>query len=198
MTGELQYEHERHEYSVGGVIIPSVTQMLDAMGLKSGTEWMTPEHSQRGTFVHTACQLLDEDDLDEETLDIELKGYVEAYKKFKSESGFKVELIEYRVCSRIYGFAGTLDRTGTIKEHYCVLDIKSGVKQPCDALQTAGYMIALSEEKGWEKKARCQRYALYLCKDGTYKLQQHANHTDKDVFLSALAVCKWKKENGLI
>ncbi|MBF0336928.1 MAG: PD-(D/E)XK nuclease family protein [Nitrospirae bacterium] len=195
---DVSFDDATHTYTLNGVVQPSVTQILLAMELYKGHEFMTDEHATRGKYVHLACELLDRDDLDETDLDESLRGYVEAYKKFKVESGFKPELIEYRVCSRIYGFAGTLDRTGTINEIYCILDIKSGVKQPCDALQTAAYMVALGEEKGWEKKVRCQRYALYLGKDETYKLEQHANHTDKDVFLSALAVCKYKKENGLI
>ncbi|KJU83915.1 hypothetical protein MBAV_003882 [Candidatus Magnetobacterium bavaricum] len=167
------------------------------MGLYVGHEFMTDEHATRGRYVHQACELLDKDDLDETDLDESLRGYVQAYKKFKAESGFKVDLIERRVCSQTYGYAGTLDRTGIINGVDSIIDIKSGVKQPCDALQTAAYMVALAEEKGWEARVRCQRFALYLSKDGMYKLQQHTDRTDKDVFLSALAVCKWKKENGL-
>ncbi len=55
-------------------------------------------------------------------------------------------------------------------------------------LQTAGYVILLGNSY--------KRYGLYLTNKGTYALDQHRNHRDYNVFLSALTVANWIKRNG--
>lgn len=178
------FDPSSHKYFIDEVEVPSVTQVLVESGMID-TAFYDEEGKKRGSAVHQACHYLDEDDLDLETLSPELRPYVDAYVSFKDETGFVPTLIEHQVYDRIYGFAGTLDRTGTMKGKNVLLDIKTGSVAPFAAIQTAAYQVTLGGHN--------HRFALQLKPDGTFKLLEFDDINDESVFLSALAVVKWKR-----
>ena len=187
-TVKLTFDEATHTYRLGEVIVPSVTQVLSTIGLYKGKAFMTPEHAERGTRVHFLTELHDlgfSDDV-QHMLNLypHIAGYHKAYVKFLKESGFKPSLIEKRIYSLTHMYAGTLDRVGNFNGDPHILDIKSGVLQESDAIQTAGYSIALSEMEGI--KNIYNRCALYLKQDGRYKLIRHIRIQDKAVFLQAI------------
>jgi hypothetical protein len=125
-----------HEYYWNGVRVPSVTEILDDVGIVdySSIPFGVREMAlQRGSDVHTATHYDDENDLefDEELwLANEIgyereyqrtgrgvaptrAGYVAAWRKFRRETGFTPDLIEHKGYNEAYRFAGTLDRMGT-------------------------------------------------------------------------------------
>jgi len=194
----LTFDPEKHEYRNNGLIVPSVTQILERVGISdfSGVPTETLEYAKiRGTMVHKATALDDEGSLDEESIDPVIMPYVEAWRKFKEEFAFVPLLIERMVYHPIFGYCGTLDRAGNIEEDFdreILLDIKSGVV--CEGSvgpQTAAYEEALRNELGGKKR---RRYAIKLMGDGNFKLIQCTNTLDFEVFKNAASVVNWTNQ----
>jgi hypothetical protein len=165
----------------------SVTGILKAEGFID-TQWFTEYHATRGTYVHKACELSDRGELDIDELDPVLVPYVEAWGRFRFESKFQITEMETRLISYTYQFSGKPDRIGILNGSPSIIDLKSGVVQPWTALQLAGYEIL----KGSPHK----RFGVQLKDDGNYKLTEFKDRSDRQVFLSCLAVYYWKQNNG--
>jgi hypothetical protein len=186
------YTHHGHQYECDGRSIPSVTQVLALAGITDVSR-IPPHILQRaadiGTAVHLACELLDQDDLDLDSVDSKIVGCVLAYQKFRSESGFVPELIEHRsvgICVGLqYGFC--VDRMGYIEGQKIVLDLKTSSK-PYDswAIQTMAYALGLD-------CFEARRAAIRLAKDGSYQLIEHPDRVhDAQIWESALAIAHWR------
>jgi len=179
---ELVFKPETHQYFLDGTVLPSVTRILSDMGFIDKT-FYTDHGRDRGQYVHLATELDDRNELDEETLDIELAPYLAAWRSFKRETGFQIEDIEKPVASEIYRFAGKFDRSGILNGNRCILDIKGGTVSPWAALQLAAYEIA--------ENKRLKRYAVQLMSTGKYKLHPFTDRMDKQIFLSAVSCWHW-------
>lgn len=185
-TAALQFVEAEHRYFLDDQELPSVTTVLKAAGLVDD-RFYTEEARTRGSYVHLACQLLDEGDLDRATLDPIVAPYVAAYEQFLAVARPQWTHIEHRVCDAVYGYAGTLDRAGTLNGELMLVDIKSGSVPPFVGPQTAAYRRCLSEPY------RYRRAALHLRDDGSFSLEPLADRQDESVFMAALAVAKWKQ-----
>lgn len=185
----LRFDAEKHLYWWGERPMVSVTQALTEASIID-PRWYTEEARIRGTAVHKACELLDRDDLIFESLHPQIRPYVEAYLKFKQETGFIAELIEHRVYNETYFYAGTLDRTGWIGKERILLDLKSGAIEPWAALQLSGYQGCL--------KPRYARMALPLTDSGKYgRPIEFKDPNDFNVFLNAVGVAHWKRNHNM-
>jgi hypothetical protein len=165
----------------------TVTELLKAEGFID-TQWFTEYHAPRGTYVHRACELSDLGELDMDELDPILTPYVEAWGKFMNESGFQITEMETRLISDTHQFSGKPDRIGIFNGRPAIIDLKSGALQPWTALQLAGYEIL----KGSPHK----RFGVRLTDEGTYKITEYTDRSDRGVFLAALACYQWKYNNG--
>jgi hypothetical protein len=187
-----------HQYECDGRSIPSVTQVLALSGI-SDVSRIPPHILERaaaiGTAVHVACELLDQDDLDLESVDPQLTGYVLAYQKFRVETGFVPELVEHRAVGVLsglyYGFC--VDRLGYLNGERIILDLKTSSKPyPSWPIQTVAYALGLG-------CGEVRRAAVKLAKDGSYQLLEHADVHDAHTWEAALAVAHWRlahRENG--
>lgn len=168
MHSSVEFAEDRHEYRVDGVVIPSVTQILQATGIVNYDHLPAPIREAallRGRRVHAATHFDDEGDLDESTLSEELLGYVAAWRSFRANSGFVPELIEHRAFNAEYRYAGTLDRMGTLSNgKKAVVDIKTNSAEPWVAMQIAAYQGFLPEPRSY------WRMCVELYRDGTYRL----------------------------
>jgi len=108
---ECEFYEEHHLYFFNGIPIPSVTEILDNLGFID-TTWFKDYNRELGNNVHLITHLDDIDDLEEETVGEVEKPYLEAWRKFKRESGFIVEQSEVPMASSKYLFAGRPDLTG--------------------------------------------------------------------------------------
>lgn len=178
----LIFKPETHEYLLNGAKLPSVTTVLSDLGFIN-KDWFAEETATRGTYVHLATELDDKDELDEDSLDDTLLPYLTAWRSFKHDTGIIVNDIEKQVCSKIYRFAGTLDRIGILNGQESIIDIKSGAVSSWAGLQTAGYEIA--------ENKRLKRYAVQLMSTGKYKLHPFTDRMDKQIFLSAVSCWHW-------
>jgi hypothetical protein len=111
-TGEgLIFDEEKHLYTLNGIALPSVTGVLKAEGFID-TRFYDEYSRNRGTLIHLATEYDDSGDLDEDTLDPVIVPYVEAWRKFKKESGFIVDSSETPLCNKTHRYAGKIDRRG--------------------------------------------------------------------------------------
>jgi hypothetical protein len=106
----VEFQEEGHLYEGGR--LPSTTGILKAEGFIDA-RFYTEESRTRGTYVHLATHYDDSGELDEGTVDPDIMPYLEAWRKFKAESGFIVERSEVPMKSSLYHYAGTIDRIGT-------------------------------------------------------------------------------------
>lgn len=150
----------------------------------------------RGTAVHVACEYDDDGDLDESSLDPAVVPYLQAWRRFRADTGATVEGIEVSVESKRRQYVGTLDRLLWINGKFCLADIKTTASiSPLVALQTAGYQIAWEEANPGDKIGiRC---CVQLREDGTYRVEWYKERTDKSVFLAAVTVAQWRRKWGM-
>src|SRR5882724_3474913 len=154
--------------SGGAITCRGVTRILRDCGLMS--DWQVADSIlERGNDVHKATQYYDESDLDLRTPPKEYRARVRAWAKFKSDTNFKIELIETQVQNVIFGFRGRLDRVGVFGDQKmrAVVDIKTGKPQAFTRLQTAAYGTGLNP------KELFRRIAVELRADGTFWLDEY-------------------------
>lgn len=192
----LHFDSDSHTYTIGGERLPSVTQVLEILTDLEGIPFRHLEYARgRGDAVHYGCELHDRDELDWDTVDAELIPFIEAWIKFRKQTGFVVDKIEHRMFHPALRFAGTLDRTGLLYGEPAIVDIKAVAKvYPTTGPQTAAYesLLKATEPGG---PASYKRYSVQLCKNGTYKLHPYEDRADFSVFASALTLWRWAERN---
>ena len=167
----LEFEPITHTYRLDGVVIPSVTQILEATGISDYS--MIPNATRnmalkRGSLVHEAIQFDIEGDLDWETLDPVLVPYVEAARHFRADYGLGGGFVEFRGYNPKWRFAGTLDyRPGDL-----LVDWKCGGAAPWVRTQTAAYASFFPEPRKY------RRIAVGLFPDGHYDATQEQRCAD--------------------
>lgn len=180
---KVDFNEENHEYSVGGIRVPSVSEILLHLNPERYGDlnpWMLKSAAARGTAVHEACELIDYGEEPEENAEID--GYLKAYTMFLLEHDVKWELVEsvvgyYRGMPFDDGlgelplYCGTVDRFGLVDGLPSVVDIKTYASMNTDAQLTASCQTRLYED-ALESNGHfiMTRYILHLRKDGTYRL----------------------------
>ena len=167
-----------------GAIKPSVTQVLEASGISdfSGVDPAVLQYAQeRGTAVHVATHLDDENDLDESTLDPEIGGYLEGWRKLRRDRNFRPRLIEQLVYRRITlsgadsrvpddsdtTIVGKFDREGFLAIiRDAIVDIKTGEETEAWRVQLAAYVRGFSRTAQWTH----ERVIAQLRRNGNYKI----------------------------
>lgn len=187
---KIDFDEEKHEYSVRGVKVPSVSEVLSPLSTERYADlnpWMLKSAAARGKAIHEGTQLIDFNISPE--YDPEIDGYFRAYQMFQLEHEVDWGLIEFvvwyqRFVDEIPLYAGTVDRFGTIDGIPAVVDIKTYASMSSDAqlaasCQTALYADALGSMGLLGPVYK--RYILHLRKDGTYRL---------------ISLEKWDDEHG--
>lgn len=198
MANDLVFDPNLHRYTLNGLAIPGVTSILQAAGIGPDLSCIPASILEQkrdiGTFAHEAAELIDMGGEPEYYPGAD--GYVNAYRKFKTEFAFDPIEMELQVYSKNFKYAGTIDRIGLIDGKMSILDIKTtsilelGYVGP----QTAAYEKAYIEMiKGIKKSF--PRYALQLKQDGTYKLHKCTDKEDFQAFLSALNIYWWREKH---
>lgn len=111
----IEFEAEGHVYYFADSMakLPSVTQILKAKGFIDDTWYKKHDYNRElGNNVHLLTHLDDIDDLDENTIGAVEEPYLEAWRKFKRESGFVIEQSEVPMANLRYMYAGTFDAKG--------------------------------------------------------------------------------------
>lgn len=182
------YDPDRHIYTIDGQRAVSVTEPLSGLGLYRGSEFFTNEARDRGTRLHRAVALWLDENLDENTVDDDIRPRLEGVKRFfltvlaTGEINFEKPRFNAPLL-----LAGTPDWDGELLGDDAIVDYKSGGVDPVVALQLAGYDILLGGP-------RRKRYALQVRPDGLYKLHPFTDTRDYPRFLAALDLYRTFKE----
>lgn len=182
MTSPVLFDRALHQYKTAqGVIVPSVTQILAKAGICDFSfveEERRKAAMERGTSVHWMLQLQDEGLLNPRKVPLRLRPYRKAYLDWRLASGFVPDGIEVQFISH-YGYAGTIDRTGTLPAtamypngSRVVLDFKTGAGpvQDWTKYQLCGY--GATRHPNLKVARTWRRIGLALHPDGTYHVKE--------------------------
>ena len=137
----LTFNEEKHEYTIEGKIIPSVSEIMQSISVHFYTKDI-PEIAleiakDRGTQTHKA--ILDFELFDDYEIEEKYKGYFESYLKFKEDK--KPEILHQEKMLTNGEFAGTIDYICKIDNEIWLLDWKTSrnLHENLIAVQEAGY-----------------------------------------------------------
>lgn len=194
----IDFDSNLHIYRVDGIIRPSVTQVLEDVGiidysfLPAGVREMALE---RGRQVHQITHFDDEGDLDESTVNPSLLPYLAAWRKYNQDHENvpwnEIEKAGYHSL----GFAGTYDRLRYYASRSLVevVDIKTNEIPWWVRLQLAAYAAIIIER--FPISIAVKRTAVALHSDGTYAERAFPigdRRHDFNEFLSAFNVYQTK------
>lgn len=184
---ELKFNPEGHIYTLDGVVIPSVSEIISILNDFSQIDKNILEAKAiLGTNVHLTLEYFDKGILDEESLHPILNGYLNVWRKFIKEYSPEWLEIEYMTYDEKLKYAGTIDRVCMIKKHKYILDIKTGIKNKSHRIQTMAYKLLLNDDK-------TKRMVVYISEED-YKIEEHKNdREDTNVFYSCLTIYNYKK-----
>lgn len=178
-------------YLKDGLEFSRVTDVLKSCGIID-PRWFDEFAALRGTYVHKATYLYDKRDLNFDTLDPQLLGYVNGWIKFRDEHPqIKILKGEMTVFSERMRCAGTLDILAESPGCLEIIDKKAATSlNPAVEIQTAAYMTMYREMTN--EKRTIKRRAVQLFPDGTYKSRILADVNDVGIWLSAANLHNWK------
>lgn len=192
MAGDLlTFDEASHTYRYGDTVVPGVTSILAPLTNFAGIPpAILAAKADLGRRVHLACELLDDDDLDEDSIEDDVAGYLQAYRLFKTETRAEILLNEQRVFDPLYNFAGTLDRVYRLDGFKWLTDLKTCIATPMSAgPQTAAYMRALGDT------TVTRRAALRLRPDGTYRFERLTDPDDWAAFVACLSLKRFLEKH---
>ena len=135
----VEYNDSIHEYTLGGIHIPSVSELLKPV---TGEFECAPMYAERGTAVHNLTELWDIGLYFPELADDELTTYMMAYEDFHDQHDVEVLRLERIVFNRELMYAGRLDRIWLIDGVKHLTDIKTGGKYKQHIFQLCAYQMA--------------------------------------------------------
>ena len=169
---DFRFNPEDHSYFLDGEQLPSVTDICSLLSGRISVNDAVLQHAaRRGITVHELCELIDYDVfLEDIEVEPELAGYVLSYVRFLRDYKPEWKMVEQKLFSSGFGFAGTLDRYGTIDGKPTIVDIKTteGASKATKigwACQLAGYATLLGESEA-------RLWILQLSKSGKYRIIQ--------------------------
>jgi len=184
--GRFTFDEEAHEYFLDERLIPSVTTLLQEVGLIDISKFPDIEfYRERGKAVHSATEFWDKGTLDEDSVEERIVPYLDAYKRFRQETGFVPDATELPGYSESLWCAGTLDKIGMFNGVGAIIDLKSNSVAPWAAIQLAGYNLIHGGGHN--------RFGLALKNNGTYKLHKFTDYADHRIFEGAAIIYNWKK-----
>ena len=138
------FEDGGHWVTDHGRYLKSVSKILNTV---FPLPEIDPYYLTRGKYVHSACCMIDEKNLDWEALDERFLPYCQAYESFLEMAHPVIEASELIVVMPDFTYGGRLDRVFRLpgRERLLVTDIKVGEgKQHRYKLQLAAYALALA------------------------------------------------------
>lgn len=196
MDNALKFEESNHRYTVNGKIIPSVTQIISAVGLYE-FDYVSKQTlavaAERGRFVHSIIEYYEKGTLDESSIDPDLRGYFDAYLAAKSSGQLPANrptAIEERGYSEKYMYAGTIDQ---MYGERWIHDHKTGPKSPVHGLQLSAYWLRIHPDL---KDKPEHLTAGYYSNTGDFEIVEYPY--EPLVWLSVLADYRWREKNNLI
>ncbi len=157
----IRFEEEGHRYYDGDRERVSVTRALQDAGLIN-TDYFLPKHAHRGKMVHRACMMEAQKILEPTSLDPQIAGYVQGWRKFLSDLNATITTLEYITCDLELGYAGRIDCKLSVpgRDLPVLVDIKSGSPSSWHKIQLGAYV---------RTEMRQEAAVLYLRPTGRYR-----------------------------
>ena len=205
MTAVFTFDESSHTYAIDGVRLPSVTQLLKGAGIGPDFSAVPPQLLEAarafGVAVHSACELDDLGELDDDGTDARVMACVHAWRRFKVENDVEVLATEQRLYHPTLRYAGTLDglvRMRAWRGHgtdIVLVDRKTGLQpHPSFGVQLAAYEELLRvNDADLGPGSLIRRASVHLFDDCTYRLHRFTNHNDSACFMACLALHSWKE-----
>ncbi len=199
-AADVRFDRPAHRYFLGDDEIPAVGRILRQAGLVDPS-YFSEEVAQRGRYVADAVNLLNHDNLNRDSIDPEIAGYVEAFERLRDEEELEILEAERIVFDPLLWYAGTLDLTflkrirPSRRVLYGVLELKTGVRAAWHALQVEPYRRALeppTQRQSWRP------FLGYLQKDGSHSglVPVKAWTENWRTFQEALDLFAWRVRHG--
>lgn len=193
----IEYNDERHEYKIDGVIVPSVTQVIAP--LAPDFSFVDAEVMERasafGRAVHAACEQDDDGELDEAALDENLALPLSAWRDCKRDLKIKIVASEELVYARAHGVAGRLDRRVYIDGNPAIIDIKTCTTlHQVVGVQLSGYEFCARSMGYYSIKTPVIRAAVQVKTDGKYTLKIYPDMDDLPAFLNCVKKFEAEKQ----
>lgn len=189
MVNKLTFDENKHQYSVNGLVLPSVTQIMKPLTqeLYANIDHKTLNAAaSRGKSVHYATELYDTFGVEE--IEEENKGYLAAYKKFKQDYSVKILEVEKQLFHPFLYYAGTLDRIVEINGKRVLLDIKTTEKVHKNLVEI---QVSAYQEMALKNGIEVDSLAvLKLNADGTYQFIYLNNNIDMFMYLYKIHMFK--------
>lgn len=177
---------------------PRVTEILQAVGIIDYSKVPLDKLEfarTRGSAVHKACQLYDAGMLNMNSIDPRILPYLEGWKEYRKKSACEIICAEQPVFSHRFHYRGTLDRVIRDKHGLAVIEIKTTYTlHKAAGLQLAAYQTAYRE--GNSTTGLLRRSAVLLQESGEFKIVEYTEPGDFNVFLSALNIVNWRKNEN--
>jgi hypothetical protein len=182
---------ENHIYHLDGRQIDGLTSTIAEAGLMGnfGTEW----HMTKGTAVHLATELWDKGTLDESTVDPQIQGSLESWKRFRKDQNYTPIGIERKFFNSVLLVGMMIDRLPG------PCDLKSGSPEPWHILQISLHWSTLIG-LGLKDMAKSPM-DIYLDPDGgspKVKLYSYSELKEAyQVYCSMLHFIRWRRSVGI-
>jgi hypothetical protein len=191
----LEFNEEKHEYKLDGLIIPCVSDILEPLSkveYETVSENVLDNAKKKGTEVHQAIEFYNKYKF--ANIRDEYKGYFEAYKKWLEEFERDYEITEIESEVRTYNktlwYSGTVDmivyvvEKNTGKCFTFLIDTKTTAQLNINyvSVQTSGYKKALESNNYKIDKL----FVLHLKKDATHNFVELKDKFN--IFLACLTI----------
>ena len=187
---ELTLDSE-HTYRLSEKPIPGVTEIIDFNGLISDFA-KKESYRLRGEYVHVGMALFGRGQLDWQTIDPRILGYILSGVKFYEEMEFKPSVIEIPDYHADYLYGFTIDALGESRVGPLLADWKTGKAMlPATRLQLAAYREGARRKYG----NKFRTVAVELDEDGGTPNLKFLGNERKDWadFLSCLNVFRLRQ-----
>lgn len=187
----FQFLEKPHDYLLNGERMWSPSSGLHHCRFID-TTYYKPEHAHRGTYVHWACRLMDEDDLDWKDIAPEYLGYVEAYAEAKIKWRIRSRFVEKPIYHPEYRYGVTPDREAIILDgDPAIVELKTGTMMDWTRYQTAAQDMAIHAwEPNPEEESGRRRIGIELKSTGKFRVKEFDDPDDYDTWRACLKVCQ--------
>ena len=186
---KLDFDEEKHIYTLRGIQLPSVTQIMKPMSLMlyNGISSQTlSEAANRGSRAHAQVEAIVKYGVVE--CDEDTKPYIDAFEMFQDMYHPTWLASEYRTYHRALRYAGTIDLIGYVNPDdgtgVDVIDLKTTASFHKTLLMTqvSAYSMALESHNVRVRKM----YGLQLLKNGKMRFERLDDGFK--IFLHSLAI----------
>ena len=198
----LSFDEAAHVYHWDGVRVPNVTSVLSPLTDYSMIPADVLENARaEGVQIHKMIELDAKQDLDVDSLPDWIQPYWKAWQKFKADSGFEMVSSEFRMYHPTMQYAGTCDLVAHLTKlknakGYALIDVKRSLYAgPVIGLQLAAYADAWDNDMPRQHRIK-HRFAFQPRKDGSYRLEEYTDPTDRMTFQALLTVHKWRTRHA--